>query len=98
MLQPPEPAKQALSADVASEQVAIRVDLVIQSEASLQAAQAAYQVAEAEAQQIQILNREAAVMTFNNLFVVIAGFLALSLLAIPLLSKAKPNAGSGALH
>ena len=54
--------------------------------------------AAALAQQIQILNREAAVMTFNNLFVVIAGFLALSLLAIPLLSKAKPNAGSGALH
>ena len=38
----------ALSADVASEQVTTQADLVIQSEASLQAAQAAYQVAEAD--------------------------------------------------
>ena len=37
-------------------------------------------------------------MTFNNLFVLIAGFLALSILVIPLLSRAKPNQGSGGIH
>lgn len=50
------------------------------------------------AQQVQLLNREAAVMTFNNLFVLIAGFLALSILVIPLLTRAKPNQGSGGIH
>ncbi|GIU67887.1 hypothetical protein PsB1_2041 [Candidatus Phycosocius spiralis] len=38
----------ALSADVVTEQVSTQADLVIQSEASFQAAQAAYQVAEAD--------------------------------------------------
>ncbi len=37
-------------------------------------------------------------MTFNNLFILIAGFLALSILVIPLLARAKPNAGSGDVH
>lgn len=50
------------------------------------------------AQQIQMLNREAAVMTFNNLFVLIAGFLALSILVFPLLTRAKPDQGSGGIH
>jgi AcrR family transcriptional regulator len=70
-------------------------DRLAASAANLSAQGVANPEIAALAQQVQLFNREAAVMTFNKLFVLIAGFLALSILVIPLLTRAKPGQGSG---
>jgi MFS transporter, DHA2 family, multidrug resistance protein len=50
------------------------------------------------AQQIQMLNREAAVMSFNNLFIVVAMCMALSLLVLPFVQRPRTIAATSVEH
>jgi MFS transporter, DHA2 family, multidrug resistance protein len=50
------------------------------------------------AQQIQLLNREAAVMSFNNLFLVVAMCMGLSLLVLPFVRRPNQTADTSGAH
>jgi MFS transporter, DHA2 family, multidrug resistance protein len=73
-------------------------DRLAAATARMQAAGLANPEGAALAQQINLLHREAAVMTFNNLFVVIAGCLALSLLVLPFVKRPQTAPGDTGAH